>query len=202
MKSALKKRKGNNFYNVLNLEANNSLFFYGKIMLITEDGTGLPTADSYISLIDARAYALKYGYTLPVDDDQADIFMRKAVIYVDLFEASFSGERLEDTQALAWPRVNAYKCSGRHQIDLPSDSVPIEIQHAQVIAAHYYAAGVNVRANDDGLGIASEEVVGSVKVAYFDNGKTGATIDLTEADDMLANLLCFNNGLTLQTVRV
>jgi hypothetical protein len=170
--------------------------------LIVETGTGASDSDSYISLADARAYGVKYGYTLPVDDTQADIFLRKGALYVDLFEGSFSGERLVDTQALAWPRVNAFKCAGRDQVVLPSDSVPIEIQNAQVIAAHYYAAGVNVRANDDGLAIASEEVVGAVKVAYFDNGKTGATIEITEADDMLANLLCFGNGLTLNTVRV
>jgi hypothetical protein len=170
--------------------------------LIVEDGTGLADADSYISLVDARAYALKYGYTLPVDDTQADIFMRKAALYVDLFEGSYSGERLVDTQALAWPRVNSYKCAGRDQIYLPSDAVPTEIQNAQVIAAHFYAAGVNVRANDDGLSIASEEVSGAVKVSYFDNNKTGATIDLTEADDMLSNLLCGGSSLSLRTVRV
>ena len=170
--------------------------------LIVENGTGLADADSYISLVDARAYGIKYGYTLPVDDTQADIFLRKAALYVDLFEGSYSGERLVDTQALAWPRVNAYKCAGRDQIDLPSDEVPIEIQNAQVIAAHFYSAGVNVRANDDGKNIASEEVTGAVKVSYFDNGKTGATIEITEANDMLANLLCGGGSLSMRTVRV
>lgn len=171
-------------------------------MLIVEDGTGLADADSYISLEDARTYGIKFGYTLPVDDDEASVFLRKATLYVDLFEGSFSGERLVDTQSLAWPRTNAYKCAGRDQIYLPSDSVPIEIQHAQVIAAHYYAAGIDVRANNDGKAIAAEEVVGAVKVAYFDNGKTGGTIDLTEADDKLANFLCGGSTLSMRTVRV
>ena len=56
--------------------------------------------------------------------------------------------------------------------------------------------------NNDGKAIASEEVVGAVRVAYFDNSKTGDTIDLTEADDKLANFLCGGSSLSMRTVRV
>ena len=171
-------------------------------MLIVETGTGASDSDSYTTLDYARTYAAKYGYELPIDDDEANVFLRKGCLYVDLFESSFSGERLNDTQALAWVRVNSYKCAGRDQIYLPSDSVPIEIQHANIIAANYYATGIDVRANSDGLSIASEEVVGAVKVAYFDNEKTGATIEITEADDMLSNFLCGGYSNSIRTVRV
>ena len=171
-------------------------------MLIVEDGTGLANADSYISLVDARAWALKYGYTLPLDDTEADVKLRKGASYVDLFEGSFSGQRLVDTQSLAWPRINAYKCAGQDQICLPPDSVPLEIQYAQVIAASFYASGLDVRANDDGLAVNSKEVVGAVKVSYFDNGKTGKSTEITEATDMLNNYMCVGSVFTLNTVRV
>ena len=171
-------------------------------MLIVEDGTGLVDADSYISLVDARAWALNYGYTLPLDDTEADVKLRKGANYVDLFEGSFSGQRLVDTQSLAWPRINAYKCAGQDQICLPSDSVPLEIQYAQVIAASFYASGLDVRANDDGLAVNSKEVVGAVKVSYFDNGKTGKSTEITEATDMLNNYMCVGSVFTLSTVRV
>ena len=170
--------------------------------LIVEDGTGLSNADSYISLVDARAFALNYGYSLPVDDSDANVSLRKGAQYVDLFEGSFSGQRLVDTQSLAWPRANAYKCAGRDQIYLPSDSVPLEIQYAQVIAANFYGLGLDVRANDDGLNVNSKEVVGAVKVSYFDNGKTGKSTEITEATDMLSNFMCVGSMFTLQTVRV
>jgi len=170
--------------------------------LIVSDGTGLSNADSYISLDDARTYAENYGYTLPDDDTDAEVSLRKGAVYVDLFESSFSGYRLKGTQSLAWPRVGAYKCSGYNQIDIPSDEIPLEVQYAQVIAASYYAAGVAVRANDDGLGVASKEVVGAVKVSYFDNGKTGTSTEITEATDMLNNLLCVGSSLSMRTVKV
>lgn len=173
-----------------------------NMALIVEDGTGLTDADSYISLVDARAYALKYGYSLSIDDAAADIELRKGALYIGLFESSFSGRRLSDSQSLAWPRVNAYKCAGNDQIDLPSDSAPLEIKCAQVIAANFYATGLDVRANDDGLGVASKEVVGAVKVSYFDNGHTGKSVEITEATDMLSNYMCVGSSFTLRTVRV
>tara|TARA_R110000744_G_scaffold14616_4_gene41443 strand:- start:1719 stop:2237 length:519 start_codon:yes stop_codon:yes gene_type:complete len=170
--------------------------------LIVETGTGASDSDSYISLVDARAYGLKYGYTLPIDDDLADVALRKGVLYADLFESSYSGTRVNDDQALAWPRNNAYKCVRYDQIAIANDSIPVEIQNAQVIAASFYGAGLDVRANDDGNSIASEEVVGAVKVSYFDNGKTGASIEITEATDMLTILMCIGSSLSMRTVRV
>ena len=171
--------------------------------LIVENGTGLEDADSYISLVDARAYALKFGYTLPVDDTQAEIFLRKGAIDVDLHESSFAGGRLNDNQGLAWVRVNAYKCSGQNQITIPSDTVPNEAKYAQVIYADAYTKGLTVRANDDGLAVAAKEVTGAVKIAYFDNSKTGGAIEITEATDMLASLMCVNsNPFSIQTIKV
>jgi len=170
--------------------------------LIVSDGTGLSNADSYISLDDARTYAENYGYTLPDDNTDAEVSLRKGAVYVDLFESSFNGHRLKDTQSLVWPCVDACKCSGYNQIGIPSDEIPLEVQYAQVIAASHYAAGVAVRANNDGLGVASKEVVGAVKVSYFDNQKTGSSIEITEAIDMLSSLLCVGSSLSIRTVRV
>jgi hypothetical protein len=170
--------------------------------LIVSDGTGLIDADSFISLDDAREYALKYGYKLPIDDTDAEVALRKGVIYVELYEGSFSGERLKDTQSLSWPRKHAYKMAGQDVIYIEPDAIPNEVKYSQVIAAHYYNAGVNARVNDDGLAVASKEVVGAVKVSYFDNGKTGKSTKITEAVDMLSNLLVAGSAFTMKTLRV
>ena len=172
--------------------------------LIVEDGTGLNNADSYISLADARIFASDYGYTLPADDTEAGVFLRKGALYVDLSESSFTGSRLVDTQALAWPRSDAYKCSGRNQIALPSNSVPIEIKNSQVISASYYASGLNPRAASTGLRIQSEELTGVGKTSYFDSGGSSSTVEITEANDMIANLMCSNaeSGLSIPTLRI
>lgn len=170
--------------------------------LIVEDGTGLSNADSYISLDDARVYADNYGYTLPVDDDEASMYLRKAVAYIDNYASSFSGELVNDEQSLYWGRVNAYKCSGRNQICIPDKTVPNEVKFAQVIAAAEYATGSDVRSSDDGRSVASEQVTGAVAVSYFDNGKTGGSIKITEVSDMLSPLLCYNTMYSARTLRV
>jgi len=168
--------------------------------LIVEDGTGLPDSDSYISLTDARSYAAAYGVTLPTDDTAAEVALRQGAAYVDMQEGCFTGTRLNETQALAWPRYGAVNAYG---FAIPSDSVPAAMKYAQVYAAAEYGAGTDVRATDDGKGIASEEVVGAVKVSYFDNGKTGGSVVITKAMDALKPLLvaCGNNGFSFRVGR-
>ena len=41
--------------------------------LVVETGAGLADADSFISLVGARALAEKYGITLPADDTAAEV---------------------------------------------------------------------------------------------------------------------------------
>lgn len=168
--------------------------------LIVEDGTGLADADSYISLVDARTVADNYGYTLPDDDTEADRALRQGVGYVDLSESSLTGERLTTTQALAWPRSGAYKCLGNTRIDVMPNSVPSDIQRAQVVAASEYGAGNNPRGNQTGQTV-TQETVGPITVKYADDGGSGSTYVVTEANDLLKPYKCGSTGLGLRTVR-
>ena len=170
--------------------------------LIVETGTGLDDADSYISLVDARAWAANNGYSLAIDDDDANIQLRKGAIDVDLSEGGFPGSRLNNEQSLAWARINAYSCTGQNQTPIPPNVVPNKIKYAQVIYGDAYQKGITVRANDDGLSVASKKVVGAVEVSYHDNGKTGKSTEITEATDMLSNYMCVGSMFTLSTVRV
>lgn len=158
--------------------------------LIVEDGTGLDDADSYISLADARAFAANYGITLPADDTEAEITLRQGTQYVDLQEDCFVGDRLTDTQSLAYPRDD-------------ESGMPKALGRATVYAAAEFALGTDVRATDDGKSIASEEVTGAVAVSYFNNGKTGGTVTITRAMDALKSLLvdCKNNGFEFGVYR-
>ncbi|MGL6147747.1 MAG: DnaT-like ssDNA-binding protein [Plesiomonas sp.] len=169
-------------------------------MLIVETGSGLANADSYITLIDARALAEKYGLTLPDDDTAAEVALRNGAAYVDMQEARFSGERATWTQALAWPRTNASTAYGS---DIQSDSIPPQVLKSQVCAAAEYGSGTDVRATDDGKAIASEEVTGAVAVSYFNNGKTGTTVTITKAIDALKPLMtsCKNTGFEFRVGR-
>lgn len=70
--------------------------------LIIEDGTGLPNANSYVSIEDVRAYAAERAYTLPTDDAELEPLIHLAT---DWFEAfTFPSARFVATQALSFPR--------------------------------------------------------------------------------------------------
>ena len=168
--------------------------------LVVETGVGLSDADSFISLADARAFAAKYGITLPTNDTAAEVALRQGCQYVELQQKCFSGSRMTTTQALSWPRTGATNAYG---VEYADGYIPPQLGFAQVYAAAEYAAGTDVRATDDGKSIASEEVTGAVAVSYFNNGKTGGAVVITRAMDALSPLLvvCGNNGFEFRVGR-
>ncbi len=166
--------------------------------LTVETGTGLPNADSYITLADARIYAANYGLTLPANDAEAEIALRQGCQYIELQEGRYSGSRVSTSQALAWPRADASNSVG---VDYPDNAVPIQLGRAQVAAAAEFAKGTDVRATDDGKSVASEAVTGAVAVSYFNNGKTGETVLITRALDELRILLVNGGGYSFRVER-
>ena len=168
--------------------------------LVVESGVGLADADSFISLEGARAFAAKYGITLPTNDAAAEVALRQGCQYVELQQKCFGGSRLTTTQALSWPRTGATNAYG---VEYADGDMPDQLGYAQVYAAAEYAAGTDVRATDDGKAIASEEVTGAVAVSYFNNGKTGGAVVITRAMDALSPLLvvCSNNGFEFRVGR-
>lgn len=166
--------------------------------LTVETGTGLPNADSYITLADARTYAANYGLTLPTDDTEAEVALRQGCQYIELQEPRYSGVRSSTSQALAWPRTDASNSVG---VDYQDNVVPIQLGRAQVAAAAEFAKGTDVRATDDGKSVASEAVTGAVAVSYFNNGKTGECAVITRALDELRTLLVVGNCFSFRVGR-
>ena len=160
--------------------------------LIVEDGTGKADADSYIDLVAAREFAEKYGVTLPVDDAACEVALRQGTQYVDLQELSFGGTRAGDTQALSFPRTSYTSING---IAIAAYTAPKQLGYATVFAAAEYASGTDVRGNDGGQAVASEEVTGAVKVSYFDNGQNGSTTTITRAIDALKPLYSYSHSV-------
>lgn len=72
--------------------------------LIVEDGTGLPNADSYVSVADCQAYAAAHGLAFAGEDAALEAALRNATSYLDS-AYEFVGSRLYLEQALEWPRT-------------------------------------------------------------------------------------------------
>ena len=168
------------------------------VTLITEDGTGVTDANTYISLIDARTLAEQYGWTLPVDDNDANISLVNGYNYLNTLEGGMCGTRSYEDQTGAFPREGC-SCGG---FAIPSDGIKTEVKQAQVRAAVTFGAGTDVNPDNDGKNVASEAVTGAVAVSYFNNGKTGGSVKITEAIQFLERCyLTSANGINFSVVR-
>jgi len=167
-------------------------------MLIVEDGSIVPFADSYISISDARAMADKFGWSLPLDDAEAESALRNGAMYVGLQEDSFCGSRVSASQYLSFPRTGL----SVYGFPLPSTTIPQQVILAQLAAAVEYGKGTEVRGSSDGRITTMERVEGAVTVQYADNGVTGSTVTITAAMDALKPLICGGNkGLQFRVTR-
>ena len=76
--------------------------------LIVEDGTGKADAESYCSVADASTYHTNRGNTAwasLASDTVREQLLRKATDYIEqMYSQSWQGERVDNIQALSWPR--------------------------------------------------------------------------------------------------
>jgi hypothetical protein len=137
--------------------------------LIVEDGTGLSTAESYISVADADARMAALGMTnwndlTAAEKEQA---LRRATTYMtQAYRKRWRGARLYRAQALDWPRYGA-TVDG---YDIPSTEVPREIANACADLAFRAASGE--LAPDTGRAIIREKV-GPLETEYDRNSPQG-----------------------------
>lgn len=105
--------------------------------LIVEDGTGLSTAESYVSVAEADAYLAKFG--LPdawnlSTEEQKEQALRQATRYVDArFHGRWKGWRSVDDQALDWPRSDVSDSDG---FLIDSDEIPTLLKSATIELAN------------------------------------------------------------------
>lgn len=150
-------------------------------MLIVETGAIVPNANSFISLVDARAMALTLGLTLPVDDDAAEITLINGARYVNSQEPSFQGCRVSADQTMSFPRIGVYK----YTFLVADDVVPSDPICAQVEAAAAITGGVDPYPVDNGKEVKLQEVVGAVKREFFESNVTAKDIEITAAINCL-----------------
>lgn len=108
--------------------------------LIPEDGTGLSTADSYISVAAADTRHSNNGMTnwATLQTTEKEAAIRRATIYLEqAFRERWHGLRLHIHQALSWPRWNVMVDG----FPVDPNSVPAEVANACADLALKAAAG-------------------------------------------------------------
>lgn len=164
--------------------------------IIVEDGSDVPDANSYVSLDNARTYAVSRGFVLPSDDALATVNLMLAMDYLEAQSLRYQGEKTSADQSLQWPRK--YVTVDRRAF--PEDQIPKQLVTAQCWLACQSGTGVDLMPNYVGVGIKSEKL-GPLETVFSDTvNPTGAAI-LPYADSLLKPLYG-SNGFFLTSVRV
>lgn len=137
--------------------------------LIIETGSGLSNATSYITVAEARSYALARGVTLSADDATVEIQILKAMDYIESLGESFVGYRkwptvtgtYEHEQALSWPRESVY--IDRYYMN--SEKIPPQLKNAVCQLCIEQQNGVDIMPNSTG-NVIIKEVVGPLETEY------------------------------------
>lgn len=138
--------------------------------LIVEDGTGLASADAYISLADANTYWTDRGnstWDAAADADKEEA-IRRATEYLDsTFE--WVGVRVSQTQGLDWPRYDVIDKDG-YGID--SDAIPNKLAQATARLAVNALSGDLLPVLDAGSVKSTRSKVGDLEkeTVYQDGG--------------------------------
>ena len=160
------------------------------IVIVVEDGSIVTGANSYVSLVDARARAEVLGATLSDDNDTANAQLVQGAYYNEsMYLDCFQGSIVDSTQAMQWPRQNVYI----NGFLFASDAIPQQIIDSQIFTAAAIEAGVALYPNNDGKSVASK-TVGSISVSYFSNGTTGSAVTITSTDNAIKPTLSNCSG--------
>ena len=158
--------------------------------LTVEDGTGLAAAESYVSVADADTYHTAYGDPSAwsgATTAAKETALREGARFLDvMFQSKWVGQRSNEGQGLAWPRLDVTNYDG---YELASTAIPVKLKDANAIIALAAVDGTDIYpdiAADDGPKHRSRVVVGPIEVEdYFDTSTTSATVQYRLVLDMI-----------------
>src|SRR5215203_1622919 len=168
--------------------------------IVLEDGTGLSTSETYISVADCDLYHTARAQDSWSDgsDDEKEAALRRAMAYLEgRYGPKYTGvRRYGREQALMWPRSGATDAEG-WVIDI--DVIPIEVVRATAEAALRELAepgflSPDVTAGAAGQVIREKNVVGPIETEteYSDTVTAAGTLTrplVQVLDDILSPLL-------------
>lgn len=170
--------------------------------LIIEDGTVVANANSYVTLVEYRAFALARGVVVPAVDADAEVQLIEAMDYLEAQRSKYQGHKTDDAQALQWPRTGVtIDC----YIIVSSDAIPNELKQAQMRLAMEVNAGNILMPTSDGRVVKREkvDVIEREFMTGGDNGNSGLpSPSFPAVDALLAPLFAAcGGGFGLRTVR-
>lgn len=166
--------------------------------LIVEDGSGLPNAESYISVVDADTYFANRGNAAwaALDTATKEQSLRAATDYMaQTFRLRWVGMRVTVAQSLDWPRAwvpipdspGGYRASPAY---MPLNVVPSEVSRA---CAELAVRSSAAELSPDLTTQVTRETVGPITVEYAQGARQAPYYHAVEA--LLAPYLKARGGL-------
>lgn len=113
--------------------------------LVTEDGTGIPNANSYGTIAGARSYALDRGFDLSAfDDAKVSSWLIVGTDFLESFQ--YVGSPVEFDQSLSWPRMNVQFAPG---FPFPNDQLPVQLVSALYQCVVEQSNGIDLQPTTD-----------------------------------------------------
>lgn len=152
--------------------------------LVIEDGTGVAGATSYVTLIEARAYATARGLIFPAVDSDLEALLVKAMDYLETLRAEFKGTKVFGFGYRQWPREGVV-IDG---LELAATAIPEELKNGQIQLAVEFQT-VDPMATTFGQ-VVKREKVDVIETEYAVNYKEGpAPTRMPRVQAILAPLL-------------
>lgn len=160
--------------------------------LVVETGSGLSNAESYCSVADATAFndgqqaIASWGAASTTAQENA---LRQATLYIDgLYGQRFPGQRYSESQALRWPRSNAFDDEG---VAIGVNTIPTKLRDATAEIAIQIVAGTPPFVTEKTPGDLTAKTVklGDLMIAKEFSGAQKAQPDFPKARALLASLI-------------
>ena len=139
--------------------------------LIVETGAVIPDADSFTSLIDARALAVNYGLSLPTDDTEAEVVLRQGYLNLLQRERTLQGSRISAVQTGIYPRSNVLN----NCFPVDSDVIPNEVKLAQLYASDAINSGAETNGVQTGERLKAFNVAQTTYSETYQDGSRQST---------------------------
>ena len=151
--------------------------------LVIEDGTIVAGANSYVTVEEARAFALLRGVTLSAVDAEVEILVIEAMDYVEAKGSKFKGSKYTRDQSLQWPRSGA-TVDGYTVL---TTEIPTDLTNA---VSQLVIDGQDETLQPTGAGqeILKEEV-GPIKIEYAERGSSTVSARFNKAEAFLKPVL-------------
>lgn len=163
--------------------------------LVVEDGSGVPDAESYASVALARSYATAHGYTLPTDDAEVEVLLRKAAQYLEGLREEYQGSRASAEQGLEWPRTGVYL----YGFEFPDSDIPGPLARAQCQLA-VEALTTDLQPNSVGPQVLRRKV-DVIETQFADIGQAAPRPVFRKVDGLLKPLMRNYGPAPLRAVR-